>query len=109
MRHLTPAAAKQAKGLGLSEEDVIRMDRESAPYTDPHRYFNRRFDDYILRRGNQGIHAVTKIREVSDGSLELLILARNILRSTINEDLDPAVKENAEAVLGLLDKATPNE
>lgn len=108
-RGLTGQAVEQAEKLDLTGTRVIEMDRLSAPYTDPNGYFNRRFDDYLLRRGNQAIHAVTKICEVADGSMELLVLARNALRSTIHEGLDQAIKENAEAVLALLEKATPHE
>lgn len=110
MKHrLTRKAQEQAQGLKLEESEVIRMARQSAPYTDEAQgYLNRRFDEYLLRVGDNNIHAVVKIQShPADKVMELMIMARDALRDTITPDLDDAIKENADWVLEQLEKATP--
>ena len=87
------------------------MAKHSAPYTDDGGYFNRRFEEYILRVGDNQVHSILKLddtpTEEITNQLELLISARDALRDTITPDLDPAIRENAEWVLERLEEVTP--
>jgi len=110
MRHrLTRAAERQARNLEMPEDEVLYAAKHSAPYTDPLGYFNRRYEGYLLRVGDERIHAVSQVRELTADQevIELIIMARDALRDTITEDLDEAIKENAQWVLSKLEEVTP--
>jgi len=106
---LTRAAQRQARALNMDPDEASYAASYSAPYTDPHGYFNRRYEDYLLRVGDHGIHAITKERQLDadEEVIELIIMARDALRDTITEDLDEAIKENARWVLAKLEEVTP--
>lgn len=122
---LTQGAITDATDLDLDVQEVVRMARLGAPFTGTGDLggFNRRFEGFLFfveligdkkvvsavgRYDQQQVSRRRRLRSderPDPGVKELLIMARDTITNLMTPDTDPAVREDAEYVLGQIERS----